>query len=56
MSRSAKKRQCPKCGRKSAVIRLSVTEDEFVAAYCRWKDCDYVRVRKHDTCLREEVS
>jgi hypothetical protein len=45
MENSAKSRQCPKCGRKSAIVRLSITEDDFISAYCRWDDCNYARVR-----------
>lgn len=46
MSRSAERRRCPKCQRKSAIVRLSIVDDEFVAAYCRWDDCDYARLRR----------
>lgn len=39
MSRSAESRQCPKCGRKSA---LKFVSDEMgFGRYCRWNDCDY---------------
>lgn len=43
MSRSAEKRRCPKCQRKSALVR--VPGDEFYrgVTYCRWEDCDYVK-------------
>lgn len=37
--RSAQRRQCPKCGRKSALVRFS--DDEAFGRYCRWDDCDY---------------
>lgn len=36
MSHSAKKRQCPNCGRKSALIRFTYEENPFVAYGCRW--------------------
>jgi len=45
MARSAERRQCPKCQRKSAVVRLSRDEDDFISAYCRWEDCGWCRVR-----------
>ena len=39
MSNSAENRRCPKCDRKSAVVRFS---DELGSGrYCRWDDCDY---------------
>jgi hypothetical protein len=39
MKRSAKTRQCPKCGRKSA---LKFVSDEWMfASACRWRDCGY---------------
>jgi len=44
MKRSAASRQCPKCGRKSAMVRIKPEDryDEFVPyAYCRWEDCGY---------------
>lgn len=42
MQRSAEKRRCPKCGRKSALISFS---DEWqFGSYCRWDDCDYEAV------------
>lgn len=45
MRRSAESRQCPKCGRKSALVRFS--EDWGYGSYCRWKlegKCDYERI------------
>jgi ribosomal protein S14 len=42
MSRSAAKRRCPKCGRKSALLR--VNDETMFGRYCRWDDCDYERV------------
>lgn len=44
MVNSARVRQCPKCGRKSALVRVS--EDWGYGSYCRWKyetppRCDY---------------
>lgn len=40
---SAESRQCPSCGRKSA---LSYYRDEmFLGTYCRWADCNYTTVR-----------
>lgn len=41
MRSGATKRQCPKCGRKSALVRI----DDVTA--CRWTEqgkCDYVRL------------
>lgn len=39
MRRSAERRRCPKCGRKSA---LTFHSDEVMrGTYCRWGDCDY---------------
>lgn len=45
MSRSAEKRRCPKCQRKSALVRLPTDHDLGLAGvtYCRWDDCDYER-------------
>jgi hypothetical protein len=45
MSRSAERRQCPKCNRKSALVRLPRDLDRGYASmtYCRWADCDYER-------------
>lgn len=56
MATSAKRRQCPQCGRKSAIVRLSLSEDEFIAAYCRWDDCNYVRVRGEQNQDRDPAS
>lgn len=42
MKRSAERRKCPKCGRKSALVRVS--EDWGRGSVCRWKaegKCDY---------------
>lgn len=44
MERSAASRQCPSCGRKSAIVR----DAENRVTYCRWNlerpsKCDYVR-------------
>jgi hypothetical protein len=39
MIRSAESRQCPKCGRKSALKRYS--DLSMFGRYCRWDDCDY---------------
>ena len=43
MRHSAESRRCPKCGRKSALVRLP--RDDFYESmtYCRWNDCDYER-------------
>lgn len=39
MRRSAESRQCPECGRKSALAHYS---DEFCyGTYCRWDDCGF---------------
>jgi hypothetical protein len=45
MTRSAEKRRCPKCQRKSALVRLPADYDRgFLAmTYCRWEDCAYER-------------
>lgn len=45
MRRSAANRQCPKCGRKSALVRMP---GQDIISACRWADrglCDYVRLR-----------
>lgn len=39
MTRSASKRQCPKCGRKSALV--SYADDLMFGRACRWDDCGY---------------
>jgi ribosomal protein S27AE len=39
MTRSAASRQCPKCGRKSAL--KFHTDDAMYGRYCRWQDCGY---------------
>ena len=39
MRRSAESRQCPQCGRKSAMVRFS--EDWAYGRQCRWDDCRY---------------
>jgi len=42
MQRSAEKRRCPQCGRKSA---LKFHSDDFsFGSYCRWEDCNYKRL------------
>lgn len=41
-TRSAARRQCPKCGRKSALVRVS--DDTATAQACRWLDCGYTRI------------
>lgn len=43
MKRSAEKRRCPKCDRKSALVRLPRTDEYVAVTYCRWDDCDYER-------------
>lgn len=45
MSRSAEKRRCPKCQRKSALVRVPTDFKGGVESvtYCRWDDCDYQR-------------
>jgi hypothetical protein len=45
MRRSAERRRCPQCDRKSAMVR--VESDPFISSYCRWDDCGYVRRRKY---------
>lgn len=45
MSRSAEARRCPKCNRKSALVKVSIEDSWFISRYCRWDDCDYVKVR-----------
>lgn len=42
MRNSAERRRCPKCERKSALVR--VPDDTGSVTYCRWNDCDYERV------------
>lgn len=44
MTRSAERRQCPKCGRKSALVR----DTEMRATYCRWS----TEVRRDETGTR----
>jgi ribosomal protein S27AE len=43
MSRSAEKRQCPKCGRKSALKHYS--DEDSYGTYCRWEDCGYTSIK-----------
>ena len=43
MSRSAERRRCPKCNRKSAITTF--TDEWGVGHYCRWDDCDWDRYR-----------
>ena len=43
MRRSAEARRCPKCGRKSALVRLPADVFYMATTYCRWDDCDYQR-------------
>jgi hypothetical protein len=45
MSRSAERRRCPKCQRKSALIRIPVDLDRGLLGitYCRWEDCGFER-------------
>lgn len=52
MARSAEDRKCPKCGRKSALKRVTQDWGDVMASitYCRWKyenppRCDYESVR-----------
>jgi ribosomal protein S27AE len=46
MKRSAERRQCPKCGRKSALVRFS---DEWAfGSCCRWSDCNYENVTQRE--------
>lgn len=40
--RSASSRQCPKCGRKSALRNFS--DDLMFGNACRWPDCDYENI------------
>jgi ribosomal protein S27AE len=47
MQRSAERRRCPNCDRKSALVRA---ED---ATYCRW-DCGYWKWAKHVLAALEE--
>ena len=39
MQRSASARRCPKCGRKSALVR----QPEWRMTVCRWDGCGYVQ-------------
>jgi hypothetical protein len=41
--RSAERRRCPKCGRKSAL--KSVNDETISGRYCRWEDCDYQDIK-----------
>jgi hypothetical protein len=41
MKASAEKRQCPTCGRKSALVFVS--DDYHFGHGCRWPDCGYER-------------
>lgn len=41
-SSSAKKRQCPRCQRKSALVFIS--EDVHFGFACRWPDCGYANL------------
>ena len=43
MRRSAERRRCPECDRKSALSRYD--EDDGFGWYCRWDDCGYDRIR-----------
>lgn len=43
MKRSAESRQCPKCGRKSAIKRLPADDRYESVRWCRWDDCDYIK-------------
>ncbi len=45
MSRSAERRRCPKCQRKSALVRVPADDFYWGVTYCRWNDCDYRRDR-----------
>jgi ribosomal protein S14 len=40
--RSAERRRCPKCGRKSALVRIE--NDYGHGRVCRWDDCQHVAV------------
>lgn len=46
MERSAKSRQCPKCGRKSALVTYS--DDLMFGRACRWEDCNYESMTMRD--------
>lgn len=44
--RSAERRKCPKCGRKSALKHHS--DDTMFGRYCRWEDCGYEDMKMRD--------
>lgn len=48
MARSASSRQCPKCGRKSALTFHA--DDLMFGNACRWQDCGYenMTIRPYD--------
>lgn len=52
--RSALKRQCPKCGRKSALVHIS--EPEFFGPACRWDDCGYRNMHERSATASAEPS
>lgn len=45
-ARSAASRQCPKCGRKSAL--RSHSDDFCYGTACRWEDCGYENLTMRD--------
>lgn len=51
---SAVRRQCPKCCRKSSLIRFA--NDTGTGARCRWNNCDYVDAVHRDTGDRSTTS
>lgn len=46
MERSADRRRCPKCGRKSALRHYS--DDLMFGSACRWEDCSYESMTMRD--------
>jgi ribosomal protein S14 len=49
MKRIAEARRCPKCGRKSAIVREFDEVLFCVVSYCRWKDCNWSRLPPSST-------
>lgn len=44
--RSAEKRRCPKCERKSALVFIS--EETRFGSACRWDDCAYTNMHERE--------
>lgn len=52
MRNSAERRQCPDCGRKSALVRFS--DDLAHGQQCRWPDCGYWFAFDRETGAKSE--